>query len=464
MSSVRVLVGTRKGAFILTVRRQADRSWKIDGPHFGGWEIYHLKGSPADPNRIYASQSSGWFGQTDPALRRRRQDLAAGRQQIRLRRRARHAPVVRRHAAPVGIQTRLAPRAVADRSRHGLRRRRRCRHISAPPTAGKPGTSSPACAATPPDPTGSRAPAACVCTRSCSIPKHPGRIYVAISAAGAFRTDDGGETWKPINRGLRSRIHSRSERRGRPLRASHRHAPLAAERALHAEALGRDAQRRRGRLVARGQRQSAHRFRLSPSTFTPTNRRRSTSFRSRAIRSTIPPKESCASTAAAPAATNGSRSPTACRSAIATSTCCATRWPSTRSIRAAFTSAPPAARSTRRPTRATTGLRSSATCRPCSPSRCRRCHDPRRPAVPSATSGAASAAKSMLDVPGPVTQRSILDALEARYPMLCGTIRDQVTHKRRAFLRFFACRRDLSHESPDTPLPEAVVQAPNRSW
>ena len=62
-----------------------------------------------------------------------------------------------------------------------------------------------------------------------------------------------------------------------------------------------------------------------------------------------------------------------------------------------------------------------------------------------------------LDVEGLVTQRSILDALEARYPMLCGTIRDHVTQKRRAFVRFFACGEDLSHEPPDAPLPEAVA-------
>jgi sulfur-carrier protein len=61
-----------------------------------------------------------------------------------------------------------------------------------------------------------------------------------------------------------------------------------------------------------------------------------------------------------------------------------------------------------------------------------------------------------LEVDGPATLRSVLDALEARYPMLCGTIRDQVTGQRRPFVRFFACAEDLSHESPDTPLPEAV--------
>jgi len=62
-----------------------------------------------------------------------------------------------------------------------------------------------------------------------------------------------------------------------------------------------------------------------------------------------------------------------------------------------------------------------------------------------------------LDIEGPVTQLTVLDALEARYPMLRGTIRDHVTHKRRAFVRFFACEQDLSHESPDAPLPDAVV-------
>jgi sulfur-carrier protein len=62
-----------------------------------------------------------------------------------------------------------------------------------------------------------------------------------------------------------------------------------------------------------------------------------------------------------------------------------------------------------------------------------------------------------LEIPPPVTQRAVLDALEARFPVLRGTIRDHVTHRRRAFLRFFACQQDLSHESPDAPLPESVA-------
>jgi sulfur-carrier protein len=63
-----------------------------------------------------------------------------------------------------------------------------------------------------------------------------------------------------------------------------------------------------------------------------------------------------------------------------------------------------------------------------------------------------------LDVPGPVTQRAVLDVLEARYPMLQGTIRDHVTHRRRPYVRFFACEEDVSHEPPDAPLPDAVAR------
>jgi hypothetical protein len=69
-----------------------------------------------------------------------------------------------------------------------------------------------------------------------------------------------------------------------------------------------------------------------------------------------------------------------------------------------------------------------------------------------------------LEVKGPVTQRSVLDTLEAHYPMLCGTIRDQVTQKRRPMLRFFACEEDLSHESPDAPLPAAVASGAEPFW
>ena len=112
MSGVRVLVGTRKGAFVLTSDGARQR-WEVGGPHFAGWEVYHLKGSPLNPDRIYASQSSGWFGQVIQRSDDGGTSWDAGRQPVHLRRRPRHPPVVRRHPAPLGVQARLAPRAVA---------------------------------------------------------------------------------------------------------------------------------------------------------------------------------------------------------------------------------------------------------------------------------------------------------------------------------------------------------------
>jgi hypothetical protein len=73
-------------------------------------------------------------------------------------------------------------------------------------------------------------------------------------------------------------------------------------------------------------------------------------------------------------------------------------------------------------------------------------------------------AEVKIDVDGPVTQRAVLDALEASYPMLCGTIRDQVTRKRRPMLRFYACEQDLSHDPPDAPLPDAVASGAEAFW
>jgi hypothetical protein len=95
MSGVRVLVGTHKGAFVMTSDAKR-KQWDISGPHFTGWEVYHVKGSPADPNRLYASQNTGWFGQ----VIQRSDDVASLR-----------------------VQANLAPRAVAHRSGHGLCRR-----------------------------------------------------------------------------------------------------------------------------------------------------------------------------------------------------------------------------------------------------------------------------------------------------------------------------------------------------
>ena len=261
MSGVRLLVGTRKGAFVLTSDGTRD-DWNVEGPLFAGWEMYHLNGSPADPDRLYASQSTRVARPGRPALGRRREDVGDRRQRVRLRRRARHASVVRRHAAPVGVRARLAPRAVADGPGHGVRRRRGRGALPAPPTAARPGRSCRGSATTRPGPSGSRARAGCACTRSSSDPDDPQRMFVAISAAGAFRTDDGGETWQPINRGLALGELPDEDARGRALRPPDRDEPVAAGRAVHAEALGRDAKRRRRRFVARGERQPSDRLRL----------------------------------------------------------------------------------------------------------------------------------------------------------------------------------------------------------
>ncbi len=170
MSGVRVLVGTRKGAFVLTSDGKREK-WDVSGPHFAGWEIYHVKGSPVDPESAVCLAVQRLVRPVDPALQRRRQDLGAGRQQVRLRGRHRHAPVVRRHAAPVGVQTRLAPGTVAHRSRHGLRRRRR--RGAVPHDRRRPDLAGTvrACARTDRESTGSRAPAACACTRSLLDPE-----------------------------------------------------------------------------------------------------------------------------------------------------------------------------------------------------------------------------------------------------------------------------------------------------
>jgi photosystem II stability/assembly factor-like uncharacterized protein len=226
MSKVRVLVGTRKGAFILTSDGKR-KKWNVDGPHFAGWEVYHMKGSPVDPNRIYASQTSGWFGQViqrsdDGGKTWHQPGTPAGE------------PTTTPEGWPIGESNKF----VYDTS----------------PESGKPltthqwydGTQHPwefkrvwhlEPSLTDPDTvyagvedaalfrttdggqtwhelSGLRghgsgpewAPGAGgMCLHTIIIdPSNHNRMFVAISAAGTFRTDDGGETWKPINRGLHS--------------------------------------------------------------------------------------------------------------------------------------------------------------------------------------------------------------------------------------------------------------------
>ena len=202
MSSVRVLVGTRKGAFVLESDGNR-RAWKIDGPHFGGWEIYHVKGSPVDPSRIYASQSSSWFGQIvqrsddggqtwTPAGNRFVYDGTPGTHHWYDG--TPHPWEFARvwHFEPSLTDPDLLYAGVEDaalfRSRDGAQTWEELaglrQHRSA--DSWQPGAGG-------------------MCLHTIVLdPRDPNRIVVAISAAGAFRSDDGGATWRPINRGLKS--------------------------------------------------------------------------------------------------------------------------------------------------------------------------------------------------------------------------------------------------------------------
>jgi photosystem II stability/assembly factor-like uncharacterized protein len=202
MSGVRVLVGTRKGAFVLTSDgKRAD--WDVTGPHFGGWEMYHVKGSPADPNRLYASQSTGWFGQViqrsddggttwETVGNKFEYDGTTGTHQWYDG--TPHPWEFARvwHLEPSLTDPETVLAGVEDAALFrstdgghtwnelpGLRG-----HASG--SSWQPGAGG-------------------MCLHTIIVdPSDPERIFVAISAAGVFRTDDGGETWRPVNRGLHS--------------------------------------------------------------------------------------------------------------------------------------------------------------------------------------------------------------------------------------------------------------------
>jgi photosystem II stability/assembly factor-like uncharacterized protein len=218
MSSVRVLVGTKKGAFILTADGQR-RNWQISGPHFAGWEIYHLKGSALDPNRLFASQSSGWFGQiiqrsddggktwnppgTKPEDLMGPDGMPNGKSNE-----FRYEGTVGTHKWYDGTQhpwefkriwhlepSLTDPDLVYAGAEDAALFHSRDGGKSWQEFAGLRGTKG---ALWQPGAGG-------MAVHTIIIdPQNPRRIYVAISAAGAFRTDDGGLTWKPINRGLKS--------------------------------------------------------------------------------------------------------------------------------------------------------------------------------------------------------------------------------------------------------------------
>ncbi|WP_397569416.1 WD40/YVTN/BNR-like repeat-containing protein [Schlesneria sp. T3-172] len=202
MSRVRVLAGTRKGAFILTADGKREQ-WDVAGPFFGGWEIYHMKGSPVDSNRIYASQSNSWFGQLiqrssdggqtwEPMDNKFIYDGVPGTHQWYDG--TPHPWEFKRvwHLEPSLTDPDMVYAGVEDAALFLTRDGGK----SWGELAGLRGHGSGA----------HWAPGAGgMCLHSIVIdPIKSGRIFIAISAAGAFRTDDGGATWRPINRGLRS--------------------------------------------------------------------------------------------------------------------------------------------------------------------------------------------------------------------------------------------------------------------
>ena len=202
MSSVRVLVGTRKGAFILESDGKR-KNWTVNGPHFAGWELYHLKGSPADPNRIYASQSSGWFGQ----MVQRSSD--GGKTWETVGNKFVYEGATGTHQWYDGTPHpwefkrvwHLEPSLTdPDTVYAGVEDAAFFRTTDAGQTWQElPGLRNHG--------TGSQwQPGAGGLGLHTILldPTNPKRIYIAISAAGAFRTDDGGATWKAINQGLRS--------------------------------------------------------------------------------------------------------------------------------------------------------------------------------------------------------------------------------------------------------------------
>ncbi len=231
MSAIRVLVGTKKGAFVLSADAKREK-WSVAGPHFAGWQVYHMKGSPADPDRIYASQTSPWFGQ----IIQRSNDGGKTWEQPASPKAADggEAAATEEFVMPKGESNKF----VYDTSAHGrpLTTHQwydgtqhpwefaRVWHLEPSPTdpdtvyagvedaalfrtadGGKTWQELPGLRGHESGPRWQPG-AGGMCLHTVLLdPADPERIFIAISAAGAFRTEDGGENWRPINQGLYSK-------------------------------------------------------------------------------------------------------------------------------------------------------------------------------------------------------------------------------------------------------------------
>src|SRR5881227_1982343 len=202
MSKVRVLVGTRKGAFILSSDGKREK-WEVNGPLFAGWELYHLKGSPVDPNRIYASQSTGWFGQVvqrsddggqtwNPVGNEFRYEGTTGTHQWYDG--TPHPWEFARvwHLEPSATDPDVVYAGVEDAA------------LFRSTDGGQTWQELPGLRGHGSGPRWQQGAGGMGLHTILLDPSDPARIFIAISAAGAFRTDNGGKTWKPANRGLNS--------------------------------------------------------------------------------------------------------------------------------------------------------------------------------------------------------------------------------------------------------------------
>ena len=454
MTGVRVLAGTRKGAFVLTSDGRRER-WEVSGPHFAGWEIYHVKGSPADPDRLYASQCSGWSGQViqrsddggqtwEPMGNQFAYDGTPGTHQWYDG--TPHPWEFERvwHLEPSLDDPDTVWAGVEDaglfRSRDGGQSWQEMPalrgHKSGP--SWQPGAGG-------------------MCLHTILLdPSAPGRMFAAISAAGAFRSDDDGQTWRPINQGLQSEgIPDPDAEVGHCVHrlAMHPSRPGVLFMQKHWDVMRSDNAGESWREIS-GNLPTDFGFPIDvhahePDTiyvvpitsdaqhFPPEGKLRV--YRSRTggddwepLTKGLP-QEHCYVNVLRDAMAVDSMDE--CGVYFGTTGGQVYASAGLRGQLGADRPGPPGGPVRRGP--------DAAMIRVVLPAHLR---------VLARIDG-----EVRLDVAGPVTQRSVLDALEARYPVLRGTIRGHDSGPRRAFIRFFACEQDLSHEPPDTPLPPAVA-------